>query len=89
MPAPQAALPPQRQPPDAPHISARAGSQVTQAAPPPPQVITPAMLHVEPEQQPEQLPGLHPLHTPPAQGPVPQFWHIAPPLPQIASAVPG
>lgn len=89
LPALQAALAPHWQAPVAPHMSARAGSQVTHAAPPPPQVVALAMLQVGPEQQPSQLPGLHALHTPPVQGPPPQSWHCAPPVPHRAGSVPG
>jgi hypothetical protein len=73
VPAPQAALVPQRHPPAMEQLSARVGSQVVQAAPDTPHVIGDGDVHVEPEQQPMQFPGLQLLHTPPAQGPSPQF----------------
>jgi hypothetical protein len=70
VPAAQAGLVPHWHPPGMAHMSARAGSQVTQAAPPPPQAISPPMLHVGPEQQPcGQVSGLQALQTPPMQGP--------------------
>ena len=75
LPAPQAGLAPHWHAPDDPHMSARAGSQVTHAAPLPPQAIGPAGLQVGPEQQPAQFPELHALQTPPVQGPPPQSWH--------------
>ena len=89
LPALQAELTPHWQAPVGPHMSERAGSQVTHAAPPPPQVIGPAMLQVGPEQHPAQLPELQALQTPPVHGPPPQSWHWAPPLPQSAESVPG
>jgi hypothetical protein len=46
-------------------------------------------VQVAPEQHPPaQLAALQPLHTPPAQVCVPQFWQAAPPLPQAVPAVP-
>ena len=90
VPAPHAGLAPHRHPPDAAQVSARLGSQVVQAAPAVPQAAGPGVgVQLEPEQQPVQLPGLQLLHTPPAQGPSPQFWQAPPPLPHIAEAVPG
>ncbi len=89
VPATHAGLVPQRQPPASAQLSARAASHVTQAAPPPPQAAKEPVVHVDPEQQPEQFVGLQLLQTPPPQGPVPQSWHMAPPLPHEAAAVPG
>jgi hypothetical protein len=71
-------------------LSARVGSQVTQAAPPDPQVVVDFMAQVEPEQQPlGQFVVLQSLHTPPVQMRPAQFWHRPPPLPQIVSLVPA
>jgi len=64
-------------------------SQVVHAAPVAPQAIVDGVVQVEPEQQPVQLVGLQLLHTPPAQGPLPQFWQAPPPLPHMAGSVPG
>jgi len=90
VPAPQAGPPPHRHPPAAAQLSARLGSQVVQAAPAVPQAMGVGMVvQVEPEQQPLQLLALQLLHTPPAQGPSPQFWQTPPPLPHIAAVVPG
>jgi hypothetical protein len=91
VPAPQATPAPQRQLPEAPQLSARAGSQVTQAAPPVPHAIAdPAVVQVEPEQHPPgQLAALQSAQAPPAQAPLAQLWQAAPPVPQAAALLPG
>ena len=91
VPAPQAAFAPQRQPPALAQLSAREASQVTQAAPPVPHAMAePAVVQVEPEQQPpEQLDELQSAHTPPAQEPFAQVWQAAPPVPQAAMLFPA
>jgi hypothetical protein len=91
VPAPQAALVPQRHPPAAAQLSARVTSQATQAAPPVPQAMAdPAVVQVEPEQQPpEQLDELQSAHAPAAQDPFAQVWHAAPPVPQAVMLLPG
>jgi hypothetical protein len=71
-------------------LSARVGSQVTQAAPPSPQVVLDGAAQVEPEQQPPgQLVVLQSLQTPPPQMRPAQFWQTAPPLPQLLLLVPA
>src|SRR4029079_10485117 len=74
VPAPQAAPVPQRHPPETAQLSARETSQVTQAAPPVPHAIAdPAVVQVEPEQQPPgQLDELQSAQAPPAQVPLAQ-----------------
>jgi hypothetical protein len=90
VPAPHAGLVPQPHSPVTEQTFARVGSHATQAAPLTPQVPSPALVQVAPEQQPPgQLEALQPLHTPPAQLWEPQSWQAAPPLPQVASALPG
>lgn len=91
VPALQAGLAPQRQPPITEQLSARDGSQVTQAAPPAPQaIVEPAVVQVDPEQQPPwQLVALQSAHVPPRQAPLVQGWHTAPPVPHAATSVPA
>jgi hypothetical protein len=90
VPALQAGLVLQRHSPDEVQMLARVTSQVTHADPAVPQASRPAGEQVLPEQQPfAQLLAVQPLHTPPVQVWVPQFWHAAPPLPQEALAVPA
>ena len=68
VPAAHPRLAPQRQSPVGAQLSARAGSQVTQAAPPDPQVAVEGVAHVTPEQQPpRQFVAVQLLHTPPVQ----------------------
>ena len=90
VPAPQAAFAPQRHPPEDAQLSARETSQVTQAAPPVPHAMAePAVVQVEPEQQPPgQLDELQSAHAPPAQLPLAQLWQAAPPVPQAAALLP-
>jgi hypothetical protein len=90
LPAPHAGPDPQPQAPNAEQLSATAGSQARHAAPANPQVAAVRAEQVEPEQHPPaQLAASQPLHTPPAQDLPPQFWHTAPPLPQLAALLPG
>jgi hypothetical protein len=90
VPVVQAGLVLQRHSPDEAQMLARVMSQVTHAEPAVPQAFRPAGEQVVPEQQPfAQLLAVQPLHTPPEQVWVPQFWQVAPPLPQEASAVPA
>jgi hypothetical protein len=91
VPAPQAAPAPHRHPPEAAQLSAREGSQVTQAAPPVPHAVAdPAVVQVEPEQQPPgQLDELQSAQAPPAQAPLAQLWQAAPPVPQAVALLPG
>ncbi len=90
VPAPHAGFPPQRHSPEVEQLSARAISQVTQAAPPVPQAAAFPVLHVEPEQQPlAQLVAVQSLHAPPEQMRPAQSWQAAPPLPQLRSLVPA
>ncbi len=74
VPALQAGLAPQRHAPVMEQLSAREPSQVTHAAPPAPQAaVEPAVVQVEPEQQPPgQLADVQSLHTPPRQSPLAQ-----------------
>jgi hypothetical protein len=68
VPAAHAGLAPQRHAPAAPQLSDRTASQVTQAAPLIPQVVTDGVAQVTPEQQPPgQFAGVQLLHTPPLQ----------------------
>ncbi len=70
-------------------LSARVGSQVTQAAPPRPQLPVDGAAQVVPEQQPPgQFVVLQLLQTPPAQIRPAQSWHAAPPAPHALLAVP-
>lgn len=70
-------------------LSARDGSQVTQAAPPSPHAVVDGALQVVPEQQPPgQFVVLQLLQTPPAQMRPAQSWHAAPPAPHALLAVP-
>jgi hypothetical protein len=68
VPAAHPGLAPHRQSPAAAQLSARAGSQLTQAAPPDPQVAVDGVAQVTPEQQPPgQFAAVQLLHTPPVQ----------------------
>jgi hypothetical protein len=91
VPALQAGLAAQRHAPMTEQLSAREGSHVTQAAPPDPQApVDPALVQVDPEQQPPwQLPGLQSAHAPPRQSPLTQGWQAAPPVPHAALSVPA
>ena len=90
LPAPQAAWLPHWHWPVAAQLSARVGSQVTQAAPPNPQVVVDGAAQVDPEQQPPgQFVVLQSLQTPPPQMRPAQFWQTAPPLPQLLLLVPA
>lgn len=87
-PALQAAAPPQLHAPDAEQVSAVTGLQATHAAPPMPQVPSPEVEQVAPEQQPPQ-PLTQLLHAPPGQlSPTGQVAQAAPPLPHAAVALP-
>jgi hypothetical protein len=91
-PAPHGGPAPQAHAPSAEQLSATEGSQDRQAAPASPQVPAVRPEQVEPEQQPVgQLAASHPApaHTPPAQALPPQFWQLAPPLPQLVGLLPG
>lgn len=89
VPAAQPGPAPHRHSPAAEQVSARAGSQVTQAAPPVPQAAVDGVAQEEPEQQPPgQFMGLQSLHTPPAQMRPPQLWQSAPTVPQAVLLVP-
>ena len=91
VPALQAGLAPQRHAPITEQLSAREGSHVTQAAPPDPQAaVEPALVQVDPEQQPPwQLVALQSVHAPPRQSPLLQAWQAAPPVPQAVLSVPA
>jgi hypothetical protein len=75
VPAPQIGPAPQRHSPLSVQLSARAGSQVTHAAPPEPHEAVDGAVQVEPEQQPfGQLLALQSVaQVPPVHIPTPQF----------------
>lgn len=91
VPALQAGLAPQRHAPVTEQLSARVASHVTHAAPPAPHaVVDPALVQVEPEQQPPwQLVALQSAQAPPRQSPLLQVWQAAPPVPQALLSVPA
>jgi hypothetical protein len=91
VPALQAGLAPQRHAPITEQLSAREGSHVTQAAPPDPHAaVEPALVQVDPEQQPPwQLVALQSAHAPPRHSPLLHGWQPAPPVPQAVLSVPG
>ena len=90
VPAPQAAPAPQWHSPVAAQLSARAGSHITQAAPPMPHEAVDGPTQVEPEQHPcGQVVGLQSAQAPPAQMRPAQSWQAPPALPQLVPVVPG
>ena len=90
LPAPHAAWLPHWHWPVTAQLSAWLGSQVTQAAPPSPQVVLDGAAQVDPEQQPPgQFVVLQSLQTPPPQMRPAQSWQRAPPLPQLLLLVPA
>ena len=87
-PAPHAGPEPHLQAPEV-QLSAEPGAQATQAAPPEPHALSEGVLHVSPEQHPDEHVELQPLHAPLVQLSVPMHaWQADPPLPQALGALP-